>query len=552
MDNMMFWLFCGLFFLIGGAQGGFRNGGVLWNISQLTCGQRSLVFTLLPNQTEIAPLVLRALDAEGRPRVLQSNPACGTHVEQQANSSVVVEASYSGCYVNERDGSFVMTVQIEGPVASYKEELRCPNHLLARDAPSPSMCSAIQASARLPCAAPPITRGDCEALGCCYQPGDRLTPCYYGDKVTAQCTPDGQFSVAISRDVTTPPLDLSSVHLVSAHGSRCAPVSRNEDFVVYRFPLSACGTTVQASGDQRVYENELVADRKVLTSHSGSITRDSTFRLTIRCSYSAEDFLPVNIMVSTLPPPLPAVGQGPLALEMRIATDEHYSTYYTDREYPVVKLLRDPVYVEVRILQRMDPSLVLVLHQCWATPSTNPLQQPEWLILVDGCPYEGDNYQTQLVPVGEASGLQFPSHHQRFIVSTFTFVDITSQRALSGPVYFHCSASACMPSGLEHCAVQCPTNLQGRMRRASQSQAWGEEPLSLVTAEGPVDFQAGQEAEDDLAQEGSHGLRPLVEWGEVLVPLAGAVAALSVAVVVALGLRKHWGRWGHARGTTSA
>ncbi|KAG6926429.1 zona pellucida sperm-binding protein 4-like, partial [Chelydra serpentina] len=491
-------------------------------------------------------------DADGRPRALRTSPACGTRVEQQADGSVVVEASYAGCYVNERDGSFVMTVQIEDPVASYKEELRCPNRLLAWDAPSPSVCSAIQAPARLPCAAPPITRDDCEELGCCYQPSNRLTPCYYGDKVTAQCTPEGQFSVAISRAVTTPPLDLSSVHLVSAHGSRCAPVSRNEDFVVYRFPLSACGTTVQASGAQRVYENELVADRQVLTSHSGSITRDSTFRLTVRCSYSAEDFLPVNVVVSTLPPPLPAVGQGPLALEMRIATDEHYSTYYADREYPVVKLLRDPVHVEVRILQRMDPSLVLVLHQCWATPSTNPLQQPEWPILVNGCPYEGDNYQTQLVPVGEASGLQFPSHHQRFVVSTFTFVDVPSQRALSGPVYFHCSASACLPSGPERCVVQCPTNPQGRMRRASQSQAWGEEPLSLVTAEGPVDFRAGQEAEEDLAQEGSRGLGPLVEWGEVLVPLAGAGAAVAVAVVVALGLRKHWGRRGRANRTASA
>ncbi|XP_044854248.1 zona pellucida sperm-binding protein 4-like [Mauremys mutica] len=549
---MMFWVFCGLFFLSGGAQGGSRNGGALWDISWLTCGQRSLVFSLLPNQTEMAPLVLRALDAEGRSHALQSNPACGTRVEQQADGSMVVEAFYTGCYVHERDGSFVMTVQVDSPVASYKEELRCPNHLLAGDAPSPSVCSAVQSSARLPCAAPPIARGDCEELGCCYQPGDRLTPCYYGDKVTAQCTPDGQFSVAISRDVTMPPLDLSSVHLVSAHGSRCAPVSRNEAFVVYRFPLSACGTTVQTSGDQRVYENELVADRQVLTSRSGSITRDSTFRLTIRCSYSAEDFLPVNVVVSTLPPPPPAVGQGPLALEMRIATDEHYSTYYADHEYPVVKLLRDPVHVEVRILQRTDPGLVLILHQCWATPSTNPLQQPEWPILVDGCPYEGDNYQTQLVPVGEASGLQFPSHHQRFIVSTFTFVDATSQRALSGPVYFHCSASACLPSRLEHCVVQCPTNLQGRARRASQSQTWGKEPLSLVTAEGPVDFHAGQEAEEDLAQEGSHGLRPLVEWGEVLVPLAGAVAAVAVAVVVALGLRKLWGRRGHANGTTSA
>ncbi|XP_067415925.1 zona pellucida sperm-binding protein 4-like [Emydura macquarii macquarii] len=551
MGTMMFWLFFGPLFLLVGAQGAFRKGGIQWDVSWLTCGPRSLMFTLLPNQTERVSLVLRALDAEGRPHALHSDPTCGTRVQQQADGSVAVEASYAGCYVRERDGSLVMTVQIEGSDgAADKEELRCPNNHLALDAPSPSVCAAVQASARLPCAAPPVTQGDCEELGCCYQPGDRVTPCYYGNKATAQCTPEGEFSVAISRDVTRPPLDLSSVHLSGAHGSRCAPVSGNEAFVVYRFPLSACGTTFQVSGDQRVYENELVADRQVLTSRSGSITRDSTFRLTIRCSYSAEDFLPVNVVVATLPPLPPAVGQGPLALEMRIATDEHYSTYYTDGEYPVVKLLRDPVHVEVRILQRMDPSLVLVLHQCWATPSTNPLQKPEWPILVDGCPYEGDNYQTQLVPVGEASGLQFPSHHQRFIVSTFTFVDATSQRALSGPVYFHCSASACKPSRQERCTVQCPTNLQGRTRRTSHSHAWSEEPLSLVTAEGPVDFCDGRAAEADLAQEGSRGLQPLL--AEVAVPLAAGGAAVLVAVGVAVGLRKRRGRQGRPNGSASA
>lgn len=64
--------------------------------------------------------------------------------------------------------------------------------------------------------------------------------------------------------------------------------------------------------------------------------------------------------------------------------EQSYSSYYTDRDYPVVKVLRDPIYVEVRILQRTDPVLVLVLHQCWATPSANPQQQPQWPILVDG------------------------------------------------------------------------------------------------------------------------------------------------------------------------
>uniref|UniRef100_A0A8C0IU32 Uncharacterized protein n=1 Tax=Chelonoidis abingdonii TaxID=106734 RepID=A0A8C0IU32_CHEAB len=116
----------------------------------------------------------------------------------------------------------------------------------------------------------------------------------------------------------------------------------------------------------------------------------------------------------------------------------------------------DPIYVEVRILQRTNPNLVLSLHHCWATPSANPLEQPQWPILVDGgvrCPFLGDNYRTQLVPIG--SELPFPIHHQRFVLSTFAFVDSASQIALDGEVYLFCSASACCPSWLELCRTMC-------------------------------------------------------------------------------------------------
>lgn len=53
-------------------------------------------------------------------------------------------------------------------------------------------------------------------------------------------------------------------------------------------------------------------------------------------------------------------------------------------DYPVVKLLRDPIYVEVSIHQRTDPSLELRLDQCWATPSADALLQPQWPLLVNG------------------------------------------------------------------------------------------------------------------------------------------------------------------------
>lgn len=139
-----------------------------------------------------------------------------------------------------------------------------------------------------------------------------------------------------------------------------------------------------------------------------------TFRLHARCIYNATDFLPLQVEVFSPPSPAPIFQVGPLRLELRIATgisalmsdiksarhllslknhtatfcllspDSSYTSYYSDLQYPIVKILREPVHVEIRILQRLDPSLVLVLHECWATPSSNPLEQLQWPVLVDG------------------------------------------------------------------------------------------------------------------------------------------------------------------------
>lgn len=51
------------------------------------------------------------------------------------------------------------------------------------------------------------------------------------------------------------------------------------------------------------------------------------------------------------------------------------------------------------------------------------------------CPFEGDNYRTQMVPMGPAtSQLQFPDHYQRFTIATFTFVDSAHYMVLDGLV----------------------------------------------------------------------------------------------------------------------
>ncbi|XP_050754986.1 zona pellucida sperm-binding protein 4 [Gymnogyps californianus] len=533
---MLFWGFLGPLAFVVGAQGSVFSDPTL-----LACGQESLQLTLPPGWEGNASFVLTTWNTEGKAHALQNDSDCGLLVSGTPDGSRKVSVSYTGCYVFEWDGNYLMLIGLEGTDAAgqkvlHEEKLlKCPVDLPALDAPSSSVCSAVLSQDRLPCASLPVSQGDCEVRGCCYDPRDRVKPCFFGNTVTAHCTPDGWFSVAISRDVTLPPVILDSVQLASGHSTGCVPVMKNNAFVVYQFPLSACGTTFQVTGDQAIYENELVASRDVKTGSLGSVTRDSTFRLHVRCSYSITgSFIPLSVQVFTLPP-LPAVSQpGPLSLELRVASDGSYTSYYTDSDYPVVKTLRDPVYAEVKILRRTDPDLVLVLHHCWATPSINPQQQLQWPVLVDGCPYAGDNYQTQLVPLSLASGLLFPSHYQRFTLYTFTFVDSTSQEMLSGLVYLHCSASVCHRSVQESCTTTCPARARGKRSVEHPLQ----DGASHVSSKGPVIFLQ-DELRSDTAKDGlGAAVHAAAPWALGFAALATGAALCMVLVAAVLWRRK--------------
>ncbi|NXB21387.1 ZP4 protein, partial [Rhagologus leucostigma] len=533
---MLFWVFLGPLALVLGARVSVFSDPAL-----LICDQESLQLTLPPGWEGNASFVLTTWDTEGKAHALQNDSDCGLLVSGTPDGSRKVSVSYTGCYVFEWGGNYLVLLGLEGTDAAGRKVLheetllRCPVDLPALDAPSSSVCLAVPSQDRLPCASLPISQGDCEARGCCYDPRDRVKPCYFGNTVTAHCTPDGQFSIAVSRDVTLPPVALDSVQLASGHSTGCVPVLKNSAFVVYQFPLSACGTTFQVTGDQATYENELVASRDVKTGSLGSVTRDSIFRLHVRCSYSISgSSIPLSVQVFTLPP-LPAVSQpGPLSLELRVASDGSYTSYYTDSDYPVVKTLRDPVHAEVKILQRTDPDLILILHHCWATPSTNPHQQLQWPILVDGCPYAGDNYQTQLVPQSFASGLQFPSHYQRFTLYTFTFVDATSREKLSGLVYLHCSASVCHRSVQESCTTTCPARARGKRSAEHPFQ----EGTSHVSSKGPVIFLQ-DELRWDTAKDGlGVAVHAAAPWALGFAAVATGTALCVVLVVSALWQRK--------------
>ncbi|KAM6948328.1 zona pellucida sperm-binding protein 4-like [Aplochiton taeniatus] len=315
---------------------------------------------------------------------------------------------------------------------------------------------------RVCCGSPDVTAEKCEAINCCFD-GQH---CYYGKAVTVQCTRDGQVVVVVARDATLPHLDVESVSLLQGVEPSCRPAAATLAFVVFQFPVTACGTTLTEEKGFLVYENHLSSSYEVGIGPRGSIMRDSQFDLLFQCRYSATAVEALIIEVNPVPPPHPVSLQGPLRVELRLANGqchskgcadgkEAYTSFYTAADYPVTKVLREPVYVEVRILERTDPNIVLTLEHCWATSSPNPENLPQWDLLINGCPYRDDRYLTTVVPVDESTDLGYPTHYKRFIIKMFTFVDRDSFSPLKEMVFIHCSAAVCQPSATTSCVQTC-------------------------------------------------------------------------------------------------
>ncbi|AWP08634.1 putative zona pellucida sperm-binding protein 4-like [Scophthalmus maximus] len=191
-----------------------------------------------------------------------------------------------------------------------------------------------------------------------------------------------------------------------------------------------------------IYENRMSSSFEVGIGSMGVITRDSSFQLLFQCRYIGTSVETVVVEVFPIQePPLPVAALGPIRVDLRLANGQcltkgcdelnaAYSTFYTEADYPVTKALRDPIFVEVRLIEKTDPNLVLTLGHCWTTTTPNPHSLPQWDILIDGCPYRDDRYLSSLVSVGPSSGLAFPSHTRRFIFKMFAFVDSTSFETL--------------------------------------------------------------------------------------------------------------------------
>ncbi|XP_038145168.1 zona pellucida sperm-binding protein 4-like isoform X2 [Cyprinodon tularosa] len=347
---------------------------------------------------------------------------------------------------------------------------------------------------KIQCGSPDITVDQCQEINCCFDGRQ----CYYGKAVTVQCTRDGQFVVVVAREATLPPLHVSSISLLESNNDVCQPVDGSSAFVIFQFPVVACGTTLKNDDGHVVYENHMASSYEVGVGPKGSITRDSHFELLFQCRYTGTSVEALVMEVNPVPPPVSVAAAGPLRVELRLGNGQcfskgcneevaAYSSFYNPSDYPVTKVLKEPVYVEVRILGRSDPNIFLNLEHCWATSTPNPEGLPQWDLLVDGCPYQDDRYQTTVIPVDTFSGLEYPSHYKRFVSRMFTFVAPETYTPQKDTVFIHCSTAVCYPSSANSCVQQCHRQRRAAVEKVPSSQrvlvSSGEVILSKMATE---------------------------------------------------------------------
>ncbi|XP_032364390.1 uncharacterized protein LOC116678758 [Etheostoma spectabile] len=106
--------------------------------------------------------------------------------------------------------------------------------------------------------------------------------CIFKTEDMIVCSADGTMAV-----VTTPTSTWPSVHpdTTTLLDPSCKPRETDAARVLFVFKLDSCGTRALAAESYMVYENEIVHDRQLISDGPNLISRESQFKLTVRCFY---------------------------------------------------------------------------------------------------------------------------------------------------------------------------------------------------------------------------------------------------------------------------
>ncbi|KAB5523498.1 hypothetical protein PHYPO_G00153240 [Pangasianodon hypophthalmus] len=409
---------------------------------QVLCHSKDMSVTLPPGPITGLKVQTPTVGLKGSVKAVLLDEApshCGYLIKKNQNGDINILLPYASCHMAHQDGQYRIVLKYQTADGRKVEAL------LSCQVPMNHECS-LPFEQRLACGTSSVSEAECRELGCCYSPDTQT--CYYP---LDECTADRHFVFSIPASLTEPPL--SPALLVAAGNSSCTPQRVVADLALFKIPLDGCGAHKYEVGNTVIYMLEILNTLNSVTLNYGTITRDSPFRLLVECRYLSGTVASVGYLVKSpsLGPSIQA--QGVFGVQLRIAKDQQYSSYYPQYHRPLRKLLGKPLYLEVRLLNPLDPSAVLLVHYCVAYPRS---AHSAWVLIYDGCPNPLDVTPSHEPPPTPPEGLA--NHVRRFTVSTFQFLESSRKETAPGEeevvekegeeeeIYFMCATEVCLPS----------------------------------------------------------------------------------------------------------
>ncbi|XP_032399097.1 uncharacterized protein LOC116706396 [Etheostoma spectabile] len=368
-------------------------------------------------------------DIKGNQMNLQDAPEhCGYSARQGKEGKIRLSLQlHSRCHMSVQGKMYIITVIYMTVSGGREAQLSCPVVVSG----SGQECN-LPSEQRLPCRPGSVSQPQCLSMGCCFS--KHPPACYYP---MDECTIDRHFVFSVPASLTEPPL--SPALLVTAGNSACKPQRVTSDYALFKIPMDGCGTRRVTAGKTVIYMVEVINKVQSISLNYGTITRDSPVRLLVECRFLPGSVLSVSYLVKT-----PTLGpevqtKGIFGVQLRIAKDAQYSSYYPQYHQPLQMLLGKPLYLEVRLLNAPDPTLVLLVHFCVAYPRSGKVV---WQLLYNGCPNPLDPDLQQAV----VSDPRSPSPQaRRFTISTFQFLPDSELKDPDEEIYFMCSTEICSP-----------------------------------------------------------------------------------------------------------
>ncbi|KAJ8001789.1 hypothetical protein DPEC_G00173080 [Dallia pectoralis] len=395
---------------------------------QVSCSARHMSVDLPTGP--VSGIVIR--DIKGKEVNLTDAPVhCGYVASKEKDGAITLNLPFRSCHMAVQGGMHRIDVLYTTRHGHTREaHLSCPVSM----AGSSAECD-LPREQRLPCGLDPPSQEVCLSLGCCYS--DKYSSCYYP---MDECTTDRHFVFLVPASITDPPL--SPGLLATTGDPACTPERVTPDYALFKIPLEGCGAHKYEVGQSVIYMVEIVKGIQAISLHYGTITRDSPLRLLVECRYTPSSMASVGYMVKSpsLGPSIQA--HGVFGVQLRIAKDREYSSYYPQYHRPLQMLLGKHLYLEVRLLNPPDENVVLLVHYCVAYPRSG---QAAWVLLYNGCPNPLDPVPE--MPYPTLTALNVPKGQtRRFTISTFQF--LSSEQALMDDheeIYFMCSTEVCSP-----------------------------------------------------------------------------------------------------------